>query len=166
MTYSRAVRTTIGPGCLTAVFGMGTGVTNQVWSPERRLETRHTKMMNAITRAPVSGMSIGSDKSCSLKILHDPWVGFSWHQPRRLSSCANAKRQARPIKKRINAAKRLAVSTGQLSTLPYLHTRPIDLVVFQEPTFPKEPETSSCGGFHAYMPSAFILAVRGYPALP
>ena len=74
MTYSRAIRTTIGPGCLTAVFGMGTGVTNQVCSPERRLETRHTKMMNAITRAPVSGIAIGSDKSCSLKILHDPWL--------------------------------------------------------------------------------------------
>src|ERR1700674_5182657 len=27
-------------------------------------------------------------------------------------------------------------------------------------------ETSSCGGFHAYMPSAFILAARGYPAMP
>ena len=27
-------------------------------------------------------------------------------------------------------------------------------------------ETSSCGGFHAYMPSAFILAVRSYPAVP
>src|SRR6202521_888615 len=27
-------------------------------------------------------------------------------------------------------------------------------------------ETSSCGGFHAYSPSAFILAVRGYPAMP
>src|SRR5262245_57497268 len=27
-------------------------------------------------------------------------------------------------------------------------------------------ETSSWGGFHTYMPSAFILAVRSYPALP
>src|SRR5260370_40894164 len=27
ITYSRAASTTIGPGCLTAVFGMGTGVT-------------------------------------------------------------------------------------------------------------------------------------------
>src|SRR5213076_3281683 len=27
-------------------------------------------------------------------------------------------------------------------------------------------ETSSCGRFHAYMPSAFILAARGYPAMP
>jgi hypothetical protein len=34
ITYSRAIRTTIGPGCLTAVFGMGTGVASQVWSPE------------------------------------------------------------------------------------------------------------------------------------
>ena len=33
MTYSRARRTTIGPGCLTAVFGMGTGVSIRVWSP-------------------------------------------------------------------------------------------------------------------------------------
>ena len=33
MTYSRARSTTIGPGCLTAVFGMGTGVAIRVWSP-------------------------------------------------------------------------------------------------------------------------------------
>ena len=37
-------------------------------------------------------------------------------------------------KKRINAAKRSAVSTGQLSVLPHVHLRPIDLVVFQEPS--------------------------------
>ena len=36
MTYSRAIRTTIGPGCLTAVFGMGTGVAIRVCSPECR----------------------------------------------------------------------------------------------------------------------------------
>jgi hypothetical protein len=35
---------------------------------------------------------------------------------------------------RINAAKRSAVSTGQLRRLPALHTQPIDLVVFQEPS--------------------------------
>ena len=35
MTYSRVAHTTIGPGCLTAVFGMGTGVTIQVSSPEK-----------------------------------------------------------------------------------------------------------------------------------
>jgi hypothetical protein len=34
ITYSRVLHTTIGPGRLTAVFGMGTGVTIQVCSPE------------------------------------------------------------------------------------------------------------------------------------
>jgi hypothetical protein len=37
MTYSRPRRTTIGPGCLTAVFGMGTGGTIQVCSPRKFL---------------------------------------------------------------------------------------------------------------------------------
>ncbi len=39
------------------------------------------------------------------------------------------------MEERINAVKRLAVSTGQLRRLLALHTPPIDLVVFQEPTF-------------------------------
>ena len=39
---------------------------------------------------------------------------------------------------RVNAAKRSAVSIGQLRRSPVLHLRPIDLVVFQEP--------SPCGG--------------------
>ncbi len=34
----------------------------------------------------------------------------------------------------VNAAKRSAVSTGQLRRLPALHTRPIDPVVFREPS--------------------------------
>jgi hypothetical protein len=38
---------------------------------------------------------------------------------------------------RIKAAKRSAVSTGQLRPLLALHTRPIDLVVFQEPVLHK-----------------------------
>ena len=40
MTYFRAVRTIIGPGCLTAVFGMGTGVSSPVWSPASRSASR------------------------------------------------------------------------------------------------------------------------------
>ena len=39
MTYFRAVRTIIGPKCLTAVFGMGTGVATWVWSPEERVKS-------------------------------------------------------------------------------------------------------------------------------
>src|SRR5438067_6704329 len=42
---------------------------------------------------------------------------------------------ARPVaEKGINAAKRSAVSTGPLRRLPAVHARPIDLVVFQEPS--------------------------------
>lgn len=52
-------------------------------------------------------------------------------------------------KKRINAAKRSTVSTGQLRRLLALHTRPINLVVFQESSSRKGKETSSCRGFHA-----------------
>ena len=38
---------------------------------------------------------------------------------------------------RVGAAKRLAVSTGRLKRLPAVHVRPIDLVVFQEPSLLK-----------------------------
>ena len=38
LTYFR-VSTIIGPDCLTAVFGMGTGVASQVWAPAEALET-------------------------------------------------------------------------------------------------------------------------------
>ena len=41
---------------------------------------------------------------------------------------------ATAIESRINAVKRSAVSTGQLRRLLTLHIRPIDLVVFQEPS--------------------------------
>jgi hypothetical protein len=65
-----------------------------------------------------------------------------------------------PSKEKINAVKRLAVSTGQLRRLTRL-THP----AYRPGRLPgafarKVRETSSCGGFHAYMPSAFILAVR------
>ena len=35
---------------------------------------------------------------------------------------------------KVNAVKRSAVSTGQLNALLHLHTPPIDLVIFQEPS--------------------------------
>src|SRR5438067_10616677 len=89
MTYSRAGSTTIGPGCLTAVFGMGTGGAIRAWSP-------------GISRSR-------AEESFSVRI--EP--GMFEHG--------------------VNAVKRSAVSTGQLSTLLCLHTQPIDLVFFQEP---------------------------------
>jgi hypothetical protein len=39
MTYFRVIHTIMGPKCLTAVFGMGTGVATWVWSPARSMAT-------------------------------------------------------------------------------------------------------------------------------
>ena len=52
-------------------------------------------------------------------------------------------------KEKIKAAKRLAVSTGKLRPLLTLHIRPIDLVVFQEPSHLAVLETSSWRGLRA-----------------
>src|SRR3954447_1375411 len=93
MTYSRPRRTTMGPGCLTAVFGMGTGVAIRVCSPG------------------IAWISTGSGR-----VQSTPSRRLRWPEGG------------------INAAKRTAVSTGQLRRLPALHTQPIDLVVFQEPS--------------------------------
>ena len=109
MTYSRAVRTTIGPGCLTAVFGMGTGVSSRVSSPERRLAPEG------------AGMSIR--RRWELRLSVSPGSGRSWrvHPPLALAE------------RGISAAKRSAVSTGQLSALLRVHARPIDPVISREP---------------------------------
>jgi hypothetical protein len=59
------------------------------------------------------------------------------------------------------------ISIGKLNASPRLYTRPIDLVIFQEPLgILRSREISSCGGFHAYMLSAFLPSGRSYPALP
>ena len=45
--------------------------------------------------------------------------------------------------------KPLAISTGPLKPSRVLHFQPIDVVVYDGPSFPKETETLSCGGLHA-----------------
>src|SRR5438874_12969986 len=104
MTYSRVGDTTMGPGCLTAVFGMGTGVATPVCSPEG------SEAGPAVARPAV--VAKGSGKGVA---LHGParawWRGGG-----------------------VKAVKRSAVSTGPLRRLPAVHARPIDLVVCQEPS--------------------------------
>ena len=52
--------------------------------------------------------------------------------------------------KRINGQASRLISVGKLHTSRHVHTRPIDLVIFQEPSEVLRPgEISSCGGFHA-----------------
>jgi hypothetical protein len=98
MTYSRAGRTTIGPGCLSAVFGMGTGVPTRVWPP--------------------AGLGcVGSVGQKSYRCPSDV-----------------ATRPTPVLGGGGGVAKRSAVSTGRLSALLRLHPRPIDPVVYREPS--------------------------------
>src|SRR5262245_6425336 len=131
MTYSRPRRTTIGPGCLTAVFGMGTGGAIQVCSPRK-------------THAAGGGSYAPGPKTGGLTPPARPL-----YQLAAVSCCNRDPRTGRdaPPEGRINAAKRSAVSTGQLRRLPALHTRPIDLVVCQEPSPQRGRIPRLAGGF-------------------
>src|SRR5580765_8060789 len=84
---------------------------------------------------------------------------LTFHHARSVSSRASEKNI-------YGQASRL-ISIGKLNASPRLYTRPIDLVIFQEPLgILRSREISSCGGFHAYMLSAFLPSGRSYPALP
>ena len=71
-----------------------------------------------------------------------------------------------PYKTRINAVKRLAVSTGQLKPLLVLHTRPIDPVVFREPMLIKSGRPHLAEGFTLICLQRLSWPHVGYPALP
>src|SRR5437016_2689705 len=96
MTYSRAGRTTIGPRCLSAVFGMGTGVSTWAWSPA-------ISELAPVAYAPgspavESKMIVNNEDDASSNVSNpDPGGG------------------------RDGAAKRLAVSTGPLKALLPVH---------------------------------------------
>jgi hypothetical protein len=58
------------------------------------------------------------------------------------------------------------ISTGKLHVLLRVHTRPINLVVFEGPLGALRPgDTLSQGGLPAYMLSAVIPAAHSYPAM-
>ena len=113
------------PGMLNGRVRNGNGCLHPGKLTGKFLERLALRLQQSISadgckrRADRSKYQQGSKKRCSLSRLPgrpDPGTG------------------ARPSEQRINAAKRLAVSTGQLRPLLALHLRPIDLVVFQEPT--------------------------------
>ena len=94
MTYFRAVRTIIGPTCLTAVFGMGTGVATWVSSPENSREIDNCKLVGWPGQ-----FAIGN---CQFPVF----------QLAAVKSCVSALPFGIALEQRINAVKRLAVSTG------------------------------------------------------
>src|SRR5262249_20821387 len=120
----------MGLAGLTAVFGMGTGVAPPVWSPESR---------PAGGQAGPGAISVGSVTREALCTPCEPKL-WSRADPRAppsggadgsgWSSCS-------------------AVRTGRLRRSRAVHARPIDLVVFQEPSQRLLPETSSRRGLRA-----------------
>src|SRR5262249_50773420 len=66
----------------------------------------------------------------------------------------------------VGAAKRSAVSTGRLRQLPALHLRPIDPVVFREPSSLRDRRPRLAGGFTLRCLQRLSLPHVGYPALP
>jgi hypothetical protein len=62
----------MGPGCLTAVFGMGTGGAIQVWSPRKivgergRVSALRERRLGALTRPRSPNINYGSGGGCNL----------------------------------------------------------------------------------------------------
>ena len=152
----------MGPAGLTAVFGMGTGVTPPVWSPENRPRGGQTAEA-ALARWLVTA----ANQEGKWQMPNDRFPRS--HHTRSGTSATNSTRTlghlqdflchmlichlAHPRRRpdRFGAATAivlfwlptaesrsgwsscLAVRTGRLRRSPAVHARPIDLVVFQEP---------------------------------
>ena len=165
MTYFRAIRTIMGPKCLTAVFGMGTGVATWVWSPESRLHFRLSisdcrLIENAVIangrRIRVAISARIQSRQCREGML-TVWL---------IASNESLATNHYSWEARINAVKRLAVSTGQLKALLLVHRRPIDPVVFREPTHIKCWRPDLAEGFTLICLQRLSWPHVGYPAVP
>ena len=77
MSYSRAGRTTIGPGCLSAVFGMGTGVSTRAWPPASSFPT------GLPGGAYFSGVfiSVVCESRCARLVVSRGWAGVGAVRP-------------------------------------------------------------------------------------
>ncbi len=117
---------------------MGTGVAIQVCSPESRSPVVASPS-NALARATGS-ISVCPCSRYGLALHGAGHGGGIATGSGRVVSVTNPEALGRgatsPLlaEEGINAVKRLAVSTGPLRRLPAVHFRPIDLVVFQEPS--------------------------------
>ena len=143
ITDFRAKGTIMGPTGLTAVFGMGTGVTPPVWSPEKHPAGGQAApgtgfnwwSAHAVrTVRHVVGASVCSTEwtpTAAGSLARGVWLWGAGHR-----NCT-AIRSPLPGKGRggrIGVVKHSAVGTGPLRRSPVVHSQPIDLVVFQEPS--------------------------------
>ena len=142
ITDFRAKGTIMGPTGLTAVFGMGTGVTPPVWSPEK-----HPAGGQA---APGAGFNRWSDHAVrTIRLVvgascfstewtptaADHWPeAFGWGTGHRTSPRFGRRCPVRGEADGSGWSSDSAVGTGPLRRSPAVHSQPIDLVVFQEPS--------------------------------
>ena len=136
ITDFRAKGTIIGLAGLTAVFGMGTGVTPPVWSPEKHSTGDQARSSTVVRRVGHTRVAI---VTICLQIQT-----LRYHCPIVVRS-----RGCGAAASRSGWSSYLAVRTGRLKRSLAVHARPIDLVVFQEPSQPKLLETSSRRGLRA-----------------
>ena len=138
----------MGLAGLTAVFGMGTGVTPPVWSPERRrggdetTPSRQSRWVGSRARQIASQVSVGVGRVQSVSRIRCGAIGSS------PGIVTGVQTRVKPLSfdrrlwfatswevgERIGVVKRSAVGTGPLRRSLAVHFRPIDLVVFQEPS--------------------------------
>jgi hypothetical protein len=142
MTDFRAVGTIMGPAGLTAVFGMGTGVTPPVSSPEMSPPRRSGRGGGGQFGGSHAGESTARSWSVALAFPLQRALTAAGSSSRGVRSDFNPGGIHTAIRSppawvwggRIGVVKRSAVGTGPLRRSPALHSQPIDLVVFQEPS--------------------------------
>ena len=141
MTDFRARGTIMGLAGLTAVFGMGTGGAPPVSSPEVGRGAVRPPRPSVVPRAGHAGkqvscvaVAVSSDRSRAPTGVGVVDEILADRSRRRSAGCR---------RRRIGVVKRSAVRTGRLRRSPVVHSRPIDLVVFQEPSSINRLETSS-----------------------
>jgi hypothetical protein len=132
MTDFRARGTIMGPAGLTAVFGMGTGGTPPVSSPE-------------IGRGGISPRGRGGSLAADGRTRGWWWQfdpsGVVGPDGSGIATLRDGESSARRLATSMvrggdesGWSSRSAVRTGRLRRSPVVHSRPIDLVVFQEPS--------------------------------
>ena len=151
MTDFRAKGTIMGLAGLTAVFGMGTGVAPPVWSPgirpaggqarrprwsSRWSVTQASHVASAVAVAIVSATRPSTDRGSSRMAIREARRAIAGRPSVRGGGGSGW-------------SSRSAVRTGRLRRSPAVHSRPIDLVVFQEPSQLTLLETSSWRGLRA-----------------
>src|SRR3954451_12205614 len=137
MTDFRALGTIMGPAGLTAVFGMGTGMTPPVSSPDESAGGRSGRAGRCCSwDSVVRHIGCGAWHVSPRSVVHPS--GDHYRSSRR----PNPSRTPLARRPRIGVVKHSAVGTGPLRRSPSVHSQPIYLVVSQGPSQLTLPETS------------------------